>query len=122
MRLLLRAAFCVPATIGLTGCWYGNYEYPPAQYVHRTDTITMSAGNAQEINEATQVIDPWKRGTADPRIPGHGERMGNAAERYRAKASASGNPPGQPANPSGSGPAATPTGPSSSGPAGAATP
>jgi hypothetical protein len=108
--------------IGLTGCWYGTYEYPPAQYVHRTDTITMSAGNAQEINEATQVIDPWKRGTADPRIPGHGERMGNAAERYRAKASATGNPTGQPGTPSGSGPSGTTPATSSSGPTGSAPP
>jgi hypothetical protein len=90
----VRIVACVAAALGLGGCAYGTYEYPAAQYLHRSPTITMSAGNAQEINEATHVIDPWKRGVGDPRIPVNGERMANAAERYRAKST--GGQAGQP--------------------------
>jgi hypothetical protein len=75
----------IAASFALGGCWYGTYEYPQAQYFHRTDTITTSAGNAQKINEVTQVIDPWRHGVANRRIPATGERMVNAAERYRAR-------------------------------------
>jgi hypothetical protein len=92
----VRSLVLIPlaAAVLLGGCGYGTYEYPPAQYVNRSQTITMSAGNAQEINEATQVIDPWRREARKRRIPANGERMVNAAERYRAKTSA-GSGPGQ---------------------------
>jgi hypothetical protein len=80
LRLILLAILPTVA-----GCGYGTYEYPAAQYVNRTQKITTSAGNAQEINEATQVIDPWLPTTGNRNIPANGDRMVNAAERYRAK-------------------------------------
>lgn len=98
------------AALALGGC-YGTYEYPQAQYLHRTDTITMSAGNAQEINAATQVIDPWRPGVGKRHIPANGARMVNAAERYHAKASGSSGPAvqgAQPGGPQGSGMTPTP--------------
>jgi len=70
-------------------CWYAN-EYPWAQYAQRTQTITMGAGNAQEVNAAIQVIDPWNRGAYNPRIPANGERMVNAARAYRTPPSTGG--------------------------------
>ena len=118
----IRAMACMSAALELGGCSYGTYEYPAAQYLHRNQTITMSAGNAQEINEATQVIDPWKRGVGNPRIPGNGDRMVNAAERYRAKSTAPGGQAGQPATSPVAGTSAALPATSSSGFSGAGTP
>src|SRR5947207_15571499 len=72
----------------LGGCSSGLYEHPAAQYVHRSDTVTLSAGNAKDVNAATHVIDPWPRRVANRRIPGHGERMVGAVERYRGRPAA----------------------------------
>jgi hypothetical protein len=77
--LILAAA--LPAALG--GCWSGLYENPAAQYVNRSDTITLSAGNAKDVNAATHVIDPWPRNVKDRRIPGNGERMVGAVQRYQ---------------------------------------
>ena len=71
----------VAATLG--GCWSGIYEDPGAQYVARTDTVTLSAGNAKDVNAATHVIDPWPRNVKDRRINGNGERMVGAVQRYQ---------------------------------------
>jgi hypothetical protein len=67
----------------LGGCWSGIYENPAAQYVARSDTITLSAGNAKDVNAATHVIDPWPRNVKDRRISGNGERMVGAVQRYQ---------------------------------------
>jgi uncharacterized membrane protein YgcG len=83
------------AALALGGCWHDTYEYPSAQYLHRTDTITMSAGNAQEINGTTHVIDPWPKSAGNRHIPGNGDRMVNAMAKYRAKQSGSGEQAGQ---------------------------
>jgi hypothetical protein len=83
------------ALMPLGGCWwYGPFEDPSAQYIHRTQTIATEAGNAQEVNAATQVIDPWPPSAANRNIPANGDRMVNTAERYRAKAGPAG-PGGQ---------------------------
>jgi hypothetical protein len=84
---LLCAIAALTAAAALGGCLYGPYEDSSAQYLHRTQTITTEAGNAQEINAATQVIDPWPRSAGNRNIPGNGDRTVNAAERYRAKSS-----------------------------------
>jgi len=80
---IMRTFAALSLAVCVGGCWGAVTEHPAAQYVHRSDTITLSAGNAQEVNEATQVIDPWRRGVGDPRIPANGERMVGAVERYR---------------------------------------
>jgi hypothetical protein len=56
---------------------------PFSQYLQRSNKITLSAGNAQAVNTATHVIDPWPRYVGNRRIPGNGERMVSAIERYR---------------------------------------
>ena len=73
------------ATLGviLGGCWSGIYENPAAQYVNRSDTITLGAGNSKDINAATHVIDPWPRNVNNRRIQGNGERMVGAVQRYQ---------------------------------------
>jgi len=58
-------------------------QYPFAMYIQRSDTITLGAGNAKNVNAATHVIDPWPRYVGNRRIPGNGERMSGAVERYR---------------------------------------
>jgi hypothetical protein len=79
------------ATLG--GCWSGIYENPAAQYVARSDTVTLSAGNAKDVNAATHVIDPWPRNVKDRRINGNGERMVGAVQRYQRPQT--GRTPGQ---------------------------
>jgi hypothetical protein len=56
---------------------------PFAQYLQRSDTITLGAGNAKDVNAITHMIDPWPRYVGNRRIPGNGERMTGAIERYR---------------------------------------
>jgi hypothetical protein len=90
------------ATLG--GCWSGIYENPAAQYVARSDTVTLSAGNAKDVNAATHVIDPWPRNVKDRRISGNGERMVGAVQRYqrpqagRATGQGQGGPGATPGN------------------------
>ena len=87
--LMLAAALAV----ALGGCWSGIYENPAAQYVARSDTVTLGAGNAKDVNAATHVIDPWPRNVRDRRISGNGERMVGAVQRYQRPQA--GRTPGQ---------------------------
>lgn len=61
--------------------------YDPAdsvqEYTQRADAITLTAGNAQEVNTRIQAVDPWPRYVSNTRIPANGERMARAVERYR---------------------------------------
>jgi hypothetical protein len=77
----------------LGGCWSGIYENPAAQYVARSDTVTLGAGNAKDVNAATHVIDPWPSNVKDRRISGNGERMVGAVQRYQRPQA--GRTPGQ---------------------------
>lgn len=52
-------------------------------YLRRIESINPSAGDAKSANAATHVIDPWPRYVTNRRIPGNGERMVGAVERYR---------------------------------------
>jgi hypothetical protein len=56
---------------------------PTQEYSQRADTVTLSAGNAKEVNTRIHEIDPWPRYVGDTRIPGNGERMAGAVDRYR---------------------------------------
>ncbi len=44
------------------------------EYLSRSDTVTLSAGNAKDSNNAIQAPTPWPRGVNNTRIPGDGER------------------------------------------------
>jgi hypothetical protein len=62
----------------------GAWDQDPfAQYIQRSDTITLGAGNARDVNAATHMIDPWPPYVGDRRVFGNGERMSGAVERYR---------------------------------------
>jgi hypothetical protein len=79
----VRIVLVVALAAGCGGCWAGVYENPGAEYLHRSDTITLSAGNAKNVNAVTHIIDPWPRNVANRKIPGNGERMAHAMERYK---------------------------------------
>jgi hypothetical protein len=106
MSKIIRAVLLLAAAGALGGCW-GPYENPGAEYARRTDTITMGAGNAKDMNAATHVIDPWPRRVGDRRIPGNGERMVNAVDRYKGRSTAGpgGQQTGQPTPAAGTPPA-----------------
>src|SRR5262249_46016124 len=70
-----RTLVCFSLAIALGGCWSGVYENPAGEYVRRSDTIALNAGNAKDVNAATHVVDPWPRYVNDQRIPSNGERM-----------------------------------------------
>jgi hypothetical protein len=52
-------------------------------YFQRYDGIMPGAGDAEAVNTATQMIDPWPPNVGNRHIPGDGERMANAVRRYR---------------------------------------
>lgn len=53
------------------------------EYFHRSNSITIGAGNAKEVNAASQVIDPWPPHVGNRRIPANGDRMTGAIQRYQ---------------------------------------
>jgi hypothetical protein len=50
-------------------------------YFQRSDKITLGAGDAQEVNEATHVIDPRPRNVRQRKIRTNGEKMVGAVNR-----------------------------------------
>ena len=112
---LLLSFALLPAALLACGCCQASAQ----GYLNRTDTVTTSAGDAQDVNSALQIIDPWPRHAGNRRIPGNGQRLTGAVQRYRlppAFAGAAGTAPPQGAPGAGSTP--PPPTPSS----GAATP
>jgi hypothetical protein len=69
---------------------------PIAMYLQRSDKITLGAGDAKAVNAATHIIDPWPRYVGNRRIPGNGDRLSRAVERYRQ---GSYRPPAPPISP-----------------------
>jgi hypothetical protein len=74
------AAFA--ASLTCSGAWAWDQD-PAAQYFERKDTIVSGAGDARNVNAATHIIDPWPRYVGNRRIPGNGDRLSRAVERYR---------------------------------------
>ena len=56
---------------------------PMEDYFQRRDGVTFGAGNAKSSNSVQHIIDPWPPYVANTRIPGNGQRMQGAIERYR---------------------------------------
>jgi hypothetical protein len=55
----------------------------PDLYFDRRETISLHAGDAIAANIAVQTIDAWPRVAGNRDIPGNGDRMAAAGERYR---------------------------------------
>ncbi|MBR1200950.1 hypothetical protein JQ634_34460 [Bradyrhizobium sp. AUGA SZCCT0240] len=79
MRIRLLAIF---APLLLGGC-YGLAGHDEVdRYFQRSDTITMSAGDAKQVNAVTHTIHPWPRYVGDRRIAYDARRVGGAVTRY----------------------------------------
>ena len=94
--MLLTAGGCaqyssMPVT---TYQWY-NPADAVQQYVQRADKVTLTAGNAEEVNTRIQETDPWPRNVGNTHIAADGKRMADAVYRYGC------NSPAPPAAPLG---------------------
>jgi hypothetical protein len=57
---------------------------PFSDYLQRSVTISLGAGNAKDANAAIHTIDPWPPYVGYTRIPGDGRRAAETVERmYR---------------------------------------
>src|SRR3954454_21459743 len=74
--LVLLAPFLLGGCYGL----YGHDEMD--RYFQRSDTLTMSAGDAKQVNAVTHTINPWPRNVGDRRIAYEAQRVGPAVNRY----------------------------------------
>jgi hypothetical protein len=88
MKKIARFLCYLPLLTAVGGCMQTATRYDPGvdyiqEYAQRSQTITLSAGNAKETNLAIHAIDPWPRYVGNKRIPANGQRMAGAVERYR---------------------------------------
>lgn len=75
---VLLAVFTLGSCNGLAG----NDEMD--RYFQRSDTITMSAGDAKQTNAVTHTIHPWPHNVGDRRIVVEAARTRGAIVRYRS--------------------------------------
>ena len=80
IRCIIWAALAATLAASEALAWDQDFG---AQYFERKDTIVSGAGDARDVNAATHIIDPWPPYVGDRRIPGNGQRMTGAVERYR---------------------------------------
>jgi hypothetical protein len=74
---VLLAVFTLGSCNGLAG----NDEMD--RYFQRSDTITLSAGDAKQANAVTHTIHPWPKNVGDRRIVAEGAKTRGAIVRYR---------------------------------------
>src|SRR6266700_7737364 len=70
------------APLLLGGCYGLAGHDEMDRYFQRSDTITMSAGDAKQVNAVTHTINPWPRNVGDRRIATDARRTGAAVTRY----------------------------------------
>ena len=51
-------------------------------YFHRSDTIVVGAGDAKNVNAASEMLDPWPPYVRNRSLPANGSRMTGAIQRY----------------------------------------
>ncbi|WGS22812.1 MULTISPECIES: hypothetical protein [unclassified Bradyrhizobium] len=73
-------ALLAPLLLG--GCYGVAGHDEVDRYFQRSDTITMTAGDAKQVNAATHTIHPWPRYVGDRRIAYDARRTGAAVQRY----------------------------------------
>jgi hypothetical protein len=93
--MLFSGGGCAPTNVVNTAQVYNPVD-SVQEYTQRADKVTLSAGNAQDVNTRIQEIDPWPRYVGDKQIAVNGERMADAVYRYRC-----GKNPPQPLTPLG---------------------
>jgi hypothetical protein len=72
--------FLALVTLGSCNGLAGNDEMD--RYFQRSETITLSAGDAKQVNAVTHTIHPWPRNVGDRRIAYDARRVGAAVTRY----------------------------------------
>jgi hypothetical protein len=79
---MIRNLVLVVALLPLGGCYglAGNDEMD--RYFQRSDTMTMSAGDAKQTNAVAHTITPWPNYVGDRRIAYDAQRAGAAVGRY----------------------------------------
>lgn len=75
---VLLAVFTLGSCNGLAG----NDEMD--RYFQRSDTVTLSAGDAKQANAVTHTINPWPSYVGDRRIVVGAAKTGGAIARYRS--------------------------------------
>jgi hypothetical protein len=79
---MTKSYLAILAVLPLGGC-YGLYGHDEVdRYFQRSDTITMTAGDAKQVNAVTHTIHPWPRNVGDRRIAYDARRVGAAVTRY----------------------------------------
>jgi len=72
--------FAVAASAALAGDQ--SFEDFFGYYFHRTDSVTVGAGDAKNVNAASEMLDPWPPYVRNRRLPANGSRMTGAVQRY----------------------------------------
>ena len=72
-RRFLKATVCAVLAAGLGGC---------VDYLKRSDTVSLSAGETQAWNKVVHTTDPWPPYVMDTRISGDGRRTAAVIQRY----------------------------------------
>jgi hypothetical protein len=72
----------VLAALSLGGCYGLAGDDEMSRYLQRSDSITMSAGDAKQVNAVTHTINPWPRYVGDRRIATDARRTSAAVQRY----------------------------------------
>jgi len=72
----------VLAPLLLGGCYGVAGHDEMDRYFQRSDTITMSAGDAKQANAVTHTITPWPSYVGDRRLAYDARRTGAAVTRY----------------------------------------
>jgi hypothetical protein len=72
-RRYLKVVLCAGLAAGLAGC---------VDYVKRSDTVSLSAGETQAWNKVVHIADPWPPYVMDTDIPGDGQRTAGVIQRY----------------------------------------
>ncbi|MCK1736797.1 hypothetical protein IVA79_23240 [Bradyrhizobium sp. 138] len=70
------------APILLGGCYGVAGHDEVDRYFQRSNSITMTAGDAKQVNSVTHTIHPWPRYVGDRRIAYDAQRTGAAVYRY----------------------------------------
>ena len=72
----------VLTALSLGGCYGLAGDDEMSRYLQRSDSITMSAGDAKQVNAVTHTINPWPRYVGDRRIATDARRTSAAVQRY----------------------------------------
>jgi hypothetical protein len=80
MRTLLLTIALIGAAITPSVCKAQAVDDPFSDYLQRSDSIALWAGNAKETNSEIHTLYPWPRRAFDVRIPTEGRQGVDAIE------------------------------------------